>query len=393
MSGYTKYKCEKDNNEALTKLNKLLKSVEPILPSQYNLDILKAILEKFYPYELFILNELYKYYNIKEKSLVSKGRKSRYKFNDVDSLLLKTKQYKIINSSYYKQKHEANFSSTRYTEALEKFSAIRNPKIERIVEKINKAKRKTQELEPAFLDSLIGLYDQKRTTQLDKIYIMRELQKYYCEKVLNFFSKRNDVEINRQLREMAFYHLQSLGFQPVLRKQKYIRIPSQNTKRRKFLRDVYANEKFDIKGIPQELEYRIENSKDQRLKSYDFFICHSSTDANEVQRLIKYLNSNNKNVYCDWISDTDYLKRNLVCQSTLNVIDVRIKQSDAVIFVESAKSKRSEWCKYELNRFKYEGKATYCLSVDDIRANCFKCKTYKDTWFVDPNFENIKLIQ
>lgn len=392
MSGFTKYKCEKDQNEAISKLNKLLKSLEVILPYKYDFEGLKAMLEMFYPHELFLLNEQYEYYSIKERSLISKGKKSRYNFSNIDSLIQKTRQYQFITSSSYKKRHEANFSQTRYTHEVAKFSAIRNPKIKCIVDKINKAKRKTQEVEPLFLDKLIGLYDQKTTIQKDKVYIMRELQKYYCRKVLRFFSKRNDVELNRQLREMAFIYLQSFGFQPVLRRQKYMRIPSKNPKRKKYLRDVYAYETFNIEGIPSELEYRIENSKDQKIKSYDFFICHSSVDAEEVQKLIKYLNLNKKNVYCDWISDTDYLKRTLVSSSTLNVIDARIKQSDAVLFVESENSMSSIWCKYELNSFRANSKAIYFINVRDVRENRFKYKPYVDRWYYDSDFEKIELI-
>lgn len=75
------------------------------------------------------------------------------------------------------------------------------------------------------------------------------------------------------------------------------------------------------------MEYRIENSKEQKIKSFDFFISHSSNDYSLVQSLIQNLNEKKCNVYCDWISDTDYLKRKLVCEATLRVIEKRIEQS------------------------------------------------------------------
>ena len=51
--------------------------------------------------------------------------------------------------------------------------------------------------------------------------------------------------------------------------------------------------------------------------------------------LIIHLNSQGKNVYCDWISDSDYLKRNLVREATLKVIEKRLEQSKAILFVNS----------------------------------------------------------
>ena len=108
-----------------------------------------------------------------------------------------------------------------------------------------------------------------------------------------------------------------------------------NKKRRQYLKEVYAFEKFNIDAIPQELEYRINNSKEQQLKEYDFFISHSSNDFEEVQNIIKFLNSNNKNVYCDWINDTDYLKRHLVGESTKKVIEKRLEQSKNIFSYRS----------------------------------------------------------
>ena len=43
------------------------------------------------------------------------------------------------------------------------------------------------------------------------------------------------------------------------------------------------------------MEYRIENAKEQKIKSYDFFISHSSKDSASVQKLIKY--ENNRFIY------------------------------------------------------------------------------------------------
>lgn len=392
MSGYTKYKCKIDELNTLKKLDKLLMSIESILPYEFDFELIKSLLEEYYPHELFLINEQYKYYKIKEENLLLKGKKSRYNFESLDFLIKTAKQYKKINSIAYKNKHKSDYDPQKYCHEIKKIKATRESKIKRIVDKINSSKNKTQEIQPFFLDKLMGLYMQKRSSQKDKVYILKELQKYYCDKILMFFSKINDIEINRQLREMAFYYLQSFGFNPVLRKQKYIRIPSKNKKRRKYLREDYQYQSFDIKGIPQELEYRIENSKDQKLKSYDFFISHSSKDFCYVQKLIKNLNSNGKNVYCDWISDIDYLKRYLLCSSTQKVLDIRMQQSKNVLFVKSENSIASLWCKYELNDFKKQHKNIYCISIDDMKINKFHYTKYFDNWFYDSDYKNIILL-
>ena len=53
-----------------------------------------------------------------------------------------------------------------------------------------------------------------------------------------------------------------------------MQIHTKNKKRKQRIKGT-AHEIFDIKAIPQELEYRIENSKEQKLKTYDYFVCSS----------------------------------------------------------------------------------------------------------------------
>ena len=84
-----------------------------------------------------------------------------------------------------------------------------------------------------------------------------------------------------------------------------MQIHTKKKKRKQRIKET-AYEVYNIKAIPQELEYRIENSKEQKIKTYDYFISHSSVDYESVQRLITLLNKDNKNVYCDWKADNNY---------------------------------------------------------------------------------------
>ncbi|MBV4447912.1 TIR domain-containing protein [Clostridium tyrobutyricum] len=170
-----------------------------------------------------------------------------------------------------------------------------------------------------------------------------------------------------------------------------MRIPSKNKKRRAYLKNIYAKEKYDIQAIPEELKYRIENSKEQRIKSYDFFISHSSVDYISVQSLIQYLNSNRKNIYCDWNNDNDYLKRKLVGRATLSIIEKRLKQSKAIIFVISNNSLDLNWCKYELNYFNELGKPIYTIRRDDILMGDFNYNVLQKLWLLDYEYRNLTL--
>lgn len=190
-----------------------------------------------------------------------------------------------------------------------------------------------------------------------------------------------------------WYHLQSFNYQPRARRQKYMQVHTKNKKRKEFLKEVYPFETYEIPQNPNELEYRIENSREQKIKEYDFFISHSSKDGTIVQKLIRAENQNGKNIFCDWINDVDYLKRHLLCEATLKVLEKRMEQSKAMIFVVSENSRNSVWCKYELNYFTELGKPIYCISKEAIDEKNFHLNKMSDTWFLDSDYKRLALIE
>ena len=364
-----------------------LKKVQEILPKVYNENDIIKLLKEFYPYEWKSVDFKYNYYKIKDKYLLNAGKKSRYKMLEPDRLIKTLPLFKKMLTKEYKEKYSKTFDEEKLRYKREEMLKNRQSKIKRVDEKIEKALSKTQRVTPIYLDKLIGLYERKRTTQKDKVYILLELKKYYSEKIINFFLKVNDTEINYQLRWEAFYHLQSFNFNPRARRQKYMQVHTKNKKRKKYLKEVYAKEKFNIPLNPDELEYRIKNGREQQLKEFDFFISHSSKDGKAVQKLITYQNENGKNIFCDWINDSDYLKRNLLCKATLNVIELRLQQSKNLIFVESENSKNSVWCKYELNYYSELDRPIYYITREDIENNNFNIRLLEDKWFIDKNYK------
>jgi hypothetical protein len=107
--------------------------------------------------------------------------------------------------------------------------------------------------------------------------------------------------------------------------------------------------------------------------------------------MIKVLNSDNKNVYCDWISDTDYLKRNLVGNATKAVIEKRLQQSKNVLLINSANAIKSNWVKYELNFFNNLRKDIYVIDKDDIVNGITEYNLISDLWFLEADYKDIKL--
>lgn len=389
----TKHIYDHEIRDILDMWNMQLKKISMLLPQEYTEEDIIALINKYYPHEWKSVVYKYNYYEIKDQCLQKRVGKKRYNMLRPEELMKFVLQYKKIMDTSYRTQYCKEFQKDVQLRSAEELWRQRENKIKRIDEKISRAKFKTQQMTPKYINKLIGLYERKNTSQKDRMYIMAELKKYYNDKVINFFFKINDTELNKQLRWTAFYHLQSFNYQPRARRQKDMQVHTRNKKRKQYLKNIYPNEKYTIPQNPNELEYRILNSKEQKIKHYDFFISHSSTDSKYVQELIFYENQKSKDVFCDWISDADYLKRKLVCDATLKVIETRLKQSDAIIFVESTNSRNSIWCKYELNYFSELKRPIYCISVEDIASKNWQAiYRMKDNWYYDSEYRKYKLV-
>lgn len=391
MPGVTKHIYEHEKRDIILMWNYQLKSIQKCLPKLYKDEDIVFLIKKYYPHEWNSVENKYWYYKSKDKYLINRFNKARYCMPEPHKLLQSTQIYRNIMSPTCRNNYDLSFSQDEMVNANEQLWKKRFPKIEKINQKIEMAKQKTQQVTPVYLDQLIGLYERKNTSQKDKMYIILELKKYYSYKIIQFFLKLNDTELNKQLRWIAFYHLQSFNFQPRARRQKYMQVHTKNKKRKKYLKELYPYEKYNIPQNPDELEYRIENSKEQKIKKFDFFISHSSRDSLAVQKLIIYENKQGKNIFCDWINDSDYLKRNLVCNATLSVLEKRLEQSEAIIFVDSRNSKESIWCKYELNYFYELGKPIYTINKQDIEKEVYILKLLESKWFIDKNYKMMEL--
>lgn len=393
MPGVTKHIFEHEIFDIISMWNYQIKTIQSVLPKEYSeVDIIN-LLKKYYPHEWNSVEIKYNYYQRKDRYIIKRFGKSRYNMKKPEVLLKRTSEYKKILSDRYKRKYYDNYSEEKFSSAQEAIQMQRKPKIDRINKKIESALSKTQQVTPSFIDKLIGLYERKNTSQKDKCYILLELKKYYNNKIIQFFFKLNDTELNKQLRWEAFYHLQEFNYQPRARSQKYMQVHTKHKKRKKHLKEVYPNEKYTIPKNPDELEYRVENSKDQKIKKYDYFISHSSKDSIFVKKLQESENKNGKLVFCDWINDVDYLQRHLLCEATLKVIEKRMEQSDSMIFVMSENSLHSVWCKYELNYFTELGRLIYYISIENIQQNNFTLRKLDDKWFIDSKYKELALIE
>ena len=252
-----------------------------------------------------------------------------------------------------KVKHLQNCDEKEQLEKFRNFQQKRETIINNRKEKLSKNKRLLQTIEPMFIDILINLYHKKGNGIFEKMEIVKELQKYDSEKVIEFFSKLNDSERNSQIRVLAFKHLQRLGYYVKLRK-------GFKGKKKSYMLD-----KTTFEVTPQDLFDRLEDKYEvQEKKQYDFFISHSYKDIDEVVKVKDILNKRGYLIYCDWMSDQEFLKRELASEFTWYVLQKRMEQSEKVIFVLTQNSlNKSDWIQKELDFAKSIGNEIISLYV------------------------------
>ena len=349
----------------LIRFEKLLKRplnlIYDILPEDYNGEDIINLFKKFYPFEWKTICERYQTYSEKDEFLVKQGKKRRYKPLAPRKYFFSLPKVKHMLSSSQRKGHKEHFDLTERKKIFDELDKKRTSKLNKRNFKIQQAKMNLQEVEPMFLDALIAAYHRKGNTIDDKLEILKEIQKYDCSESVRFCRKINDSERNNQVRKMAFYYLQKIGCYVKLRKNF-----SGKTK-------IYMTEKSNFYMTPKDLIDRLEYNKSIQLKkSFDVFISHSSKDASAVRRIMNALNKQGLVCYCDWTSDSDFLKRNLVSEYTREVLKKRMIQSRQFLLVKSENSDASEWVSFEIKFYS---------------ENCKKMKMH----FIDIGTENIDI--
>ena len=117
-------------------------------------------------------------------------------------------------------------------------------------------------------------------------------------------------------------------------------------------------------------------------KSFDYFISHSFMDNNLVMIIKKHFNQLNYHIYCDWLSDTDFLKRKYAGEYTKIILKKRIEQSKKILFLRTNNTQDemnnyfSEWVQMEIE---YANKLNKEIECIDLKNNgCCEFKIYED---------------
>ena len=108
-------------------------------------------------------------------------------------------------------------------------------------------------------------------------------------------------------------------------------------------------------------------------------IQNSAKDSELVRKIVRHFNDNKMTCYCDWMSDNDFLKRNLASIYTKEVLKRRIEQSEKVLLVKTSNSMpdgyiSSKWIQLEIDYSKKIGKKIYIMdcSIENINFEYYE---------------------
>ena len=282
-----------------------------------------------------------KEYQRMDNGLEKKGFPKRYFFPTPAMYIKKVSTPIIKNKALHEKLILYSEERTNFRNSLIKECAIKRQKRE---VKLETNLKYTQKVTPSYSNYYIQTYfHYKRTNPIDvdtRYAVLVEASKYKSPITIKFLHKVNASERNYHLRYFAFQALQKFGVKEVrLRK---------NRKGKKKVGNKILPTPIET---PDDLIHSIYNTQLEQMKKYDLFLSHSSFDSELLLSLKSVLNHSNVNVYVDWVSDRNALKRELTNANTANTIIERLKSSKALLYIHTQASQNSKWTPWELGFF------------------------------------------
>jgi len=320
MGGIVKRKYESETRRLQKSFTRPLSLISEALPAEYNKYLLLNLFKELFPLMWDDLNKRYEQYESKDRFLTKVGKKKRYYHDKPDVFFFKLLKVKHMVSPGQRVKHKKTFNEKNAQLAYQSLLNKASNKVKAHEDKMLSINKDLQTVDPLYIDAFLSAYHKKGITIQGKVEIFHELKKYNTSKVIEFFQKLNDSERNNQVRRMAFEHLQKLGASVKLRKNFKGKVKSYNTEIDRFI------------VSPEDLYQRLESNTIQNNKKFHVFISHSYKDSDLVRQVKSCLNNHGLSVYCDWTSDNDFLKRNLVSDYTKMVLKNEFHNQGVLFF-------------------------------------------------------------
>lgn len=153
---------------------------------------------------------------------------------------------------------------------------------------------------------------------------------------------------------LAYNYLVRFGLNPRL------------THKRKGRKKLTATTEHKIVESPSVLLQLIFEKQQILHKKFDVFLSHSYGRQTELLLTKDILNRQGLVVYVDWINDAEMLQREKQNDDTFNVLYERLRQSSALLFIQTKLSVASKYCMDELIFFKKLNRPMYLYEAETV---------------------------
>lgn len=150
MPGVTKHIYDREIFDINVMWNKQLKEIEKILPYTYNGTDIINLLKTYYPHEWKSVEYKKQYYDKKDKYLIKRFGKARYKMPLAEEIIQKNGKFQYLLSDKAKKNYYSNFNENIVENNKAVLWQKRKNKIVRIDKKISYAKAKPKWLLQTF---------------------------------------------------------------------------------------------------------------------------------------------------------------------------------------------------------------------------------------------------
>ena len=341
MPGSAQRSYQKELNDLLSKINKIVKEIEFLIFAKDENECKNEIIrlfKEYYELDYLFIAEFCD--DTKERNKIN----NRYKEFDSNELILSSPEVKKIIGKVRRGEFVSNNClSIDLKEAfIQKRSEVNRKRSEKYKSLY------LQRIDPLHFNKMIVFYDKAVKSGNAKLrdLVIDEFFKYDGTKVVKFLKKLNNVRENFSLKYRVVTHLSETNHHARLTPKK----EGKKTER------INSTEKYDpSKELMNSVYERISNDDDFEMsKEYDCFISHSKLDFDKTWEVIESLNKEGKSCYFCWTSDH---KEGIVPQEHLKeILKLRINQSKEFVIINSPNYNNSYYCKFEKEYAEKAGK-------------------------------------
>ena len=320
-------------------LENISKTLVNILPVGFSFQEYLDAFKEYYP---FIWEDICSYCRVRKDDYIRRAQKNHR------TVSFFTSQKFLELHAKIKRANKQELSDEEVESLKFKLATKATSKIEERSRKLAENLVYVQEVCPSYVKQLIKAYfDIRKRNSLNinaRYLILLEATQFKCRETIEFLEKVNACDKNHDLRLMAFNSLQRMGEHPWLARER------KGEKKMSMIKPI------DIKTNPTELLYLLYENQEMLYQKFDIFLSHSSFDTEELLRLKCHLNNLGKVVYIDWVNDRIMLDSKYQNDDTWPALELRMDQSDVLLYVLTDNAILSQYTEREVNYFKNHNK-------------------------------------